>query len=283
MVKDNHERDTSRGEHVLDLAHDETAEDDVDVGDSGKQTSKAGSMQLPILAREVNKHEWAAVSKADAVTISSETTPGKLVLSHNWLRDNCACSHCQQVSTGQRLHKSSDYFLPEGKEPVSVKITKQGHESGLSVVWGEGHDVAGAAAGKAESHKESFYPLATLVNMAQPSPYTQQDPIFFPTSPWNRKQLLASPTLRIPYAEFRGSPTALQAALAQVVSYGLVVLTGVPTAETANAACELRKAMDLVGEIRNTFYGETWDVKALKDSKNIAYTDVDLGFHQDLL
>lgn len=37
------------------------------------------------------------------------------------------------------------------------------------------------------------------------------------------------------------------------------------------------------GEIRSTFYGSLWDVRSLSESKNIAYTNLDLGLHMDLL
>lgn len=38
-----------------------------------------------------------------------------------------------------------------------------------------------------------------------------------------------------------------------------------------------------MGEIRHTFYGPLWDVRSLgSSSRNIAYTNVDLGLHMDL-
>ena len=39
----------------------------------------------------------------------------------------------------------------------------------------------------------------------------------------------------------------------------------------------------LFGEIRPTFYGLVWDVKNKRNSKNIAYTNLNLGFHMDIL
>jgi hypothetical protein len=93
--------------------------------------------------------------------------------------------------------------------------------------------------------------------------------------------LLASPTLRLPYSDL-SQPSTLHAAVQQLTAYGIVIIQGVPTSATGNKNCSLREVANRFGEIRNTFYGETWDVKSVADSKNIAYTDVDLGLHQDL-
>ena len=40
---------------------------------------------------------------------------------------------------------------------------------------------------------------------------------------------------------------------------------------------------NMLGYPRETFYGRTWDVVSLHDAKNIAYTNVSLGLHMDLL
>jgi ATP-dependent protease Clp ATPase subunit len=275
-VQDNHERDTAKGGHVLDVAE----EVDTDESNSSSLDVEKKARVLPILEDEVNRHDWTASADAAAVTISSETSPGKLILPYNWLRDNCPCPLCSQQSTRQRLHRSSDYLSTGELVPEQLEMRTVDKQIGLSVSWSGIH----ATSTSGVSHAESFFPLRDLARQQQSSVYTRQEPIFFPTKTWDTTQgLLDSPTLRIPYEEFKTSPTAMLAALAQVTSYGMVVLTGVPTEKTDDAGCELRAAMEKIGELRHTFYGETWNVKALKDSKNIAYTDVDLGFHQDLL
>jgi hypothetical protein len=71
--------------------------------------------------------------------------------------------------------------------------------------------------------------------------------------------------------------------LRQAQMKGLVVIEGVPTDTTSNEDCRLREVMNWIGEIRNTFYGETWNVKSMPNSKNIAYTSLNLGLHMDLL
>ena len=59
--------------------------------------------------------------------------------------------------------------------------------------------------------------------------------------------------------------------------------TGVPNAETSDETCELRALAAAFGRIRYTFYGHVWNVRNIKESRNIAYTNLDLGLHMDLL
>jgi gamma-butyrobetaine dioxygenase len=68
------------------------------------------------------------------------------------------------------------------------------------------------------------------------------------------------------------------AALPQTLRYGIVFFSGVPTEDKSDAGCELAKLSASMGAIRRTWYGEqTWDVRSVPNSKNIAYTNLDLG------
>lgn len=204
---------------------------------------------------------------AKHLVVTSPNVPD-LNISYTFLRDVCPCPACVQPSTRQKLLKAGQAFeeLRTGP-PQASHIRLTGKD--LTIQW--------------PSH-ESTYPLAWLrtITDANASPVEQTPRIYTPIEWPDRAALLASPTLRIPYGTFLTSTPTQHALLSQLVGYGLVILTGVPHERTTDADCELRKAMGVLGELRNTFYGTTWDVKALPDSRNIAYTDVDLGFHQDL-
>lgn len=91
-------------------------------------------------------------------------------------------------------------------------------------------------------------------------------------------------------------PTEARWALAKgLVEEGIAFVTGLPTnnktscelptPSNASSTPHLAHLAHLLGEIRHTFYGPLWDVRSLPSSKskNIAYTNVDLGFHMDLL
>ncbi len=234
-------------------------------------------------------------------------------LSNVWLRDNCQCASCVQSSTGQKLGKSSDFgdldvksiakSAGESKdldnEVVDLGRQSRGSciesaeakevdgSSGISVVWAAStyqqrivsQDMKIVTISKEVPSHESFYSDAFLRKHLMPANSHRK----VPAITWSRADLLKAPTLRIDYKDFVDSDEGLLSSLLQLATYGIVVLKGVPTDRTSNEDCELRKAMNRIGELRNTFYGETWDVKAVKDSKNIAYTNVDLGLHQDLL
>jgi len=280
IVRGNHEKDTVQGSHTLDLAEETVDEDDISVSLPTQKSGGSGIRSFPILESEVDEHRWSATSNGSTITISSETSPARMTLPLNWLRDNCTCPKCLQPSTQQRLHKSSDVFSSDAMVGTRAEMQTDANEVGLLVKWTGKHAYETTGT---NTHVSSFYPLKELARGLASSQYTRQDPTFFPITTWKQEGLLASPTLRVPYTDFKTSPTAMHTALSQVVSHGLVILTGVSTDATEDVSCELRRAMEQIGEIRNTLYGETWDVKAIKDSKNIAYTDVDLGFHQDLL
>lgn len=90
------------------------------------------------------------------------------------------------------------------------------------------------------------------------------------------------------------APDATQArwSLARgLVAEGLAFVTGLPTEVKGSAmepgpdSPELARLAAMLGEIRHTFYAPLWNVRSLPSaiSKNIAYTNVDLGLHMDLL
>lgn len=71
--------------------------------------------------------------------------------------------------------------------------------------------------------------------------------------------------------------SVLLKALQHLRTYGLVFFQNVPG---ENGPLALGKH---IGRLRDTFYGETWDVKSVAQATNIAYTHQFLGFHMDLL
>ena len=180
-----------------------------------------------------------------------------------WLRDSCQCTQCLHPSTRQKLHRSSDV-------PLDVQPAKDGVQTspeGLRVTWNTGH--------------QSHYPSNFLERYA-----TKHSVHAFRRDvdgvQWDVARLKQARDIFLPYASL-DTPSGLLAAITQLTRYGLLFVTGVPTTKTSNEECELRGLGERFGELRRTFYGETWDVKNIKNSRNIAYTNVDLGLHMDLL
>lgn len=182
-------------------------------------------------------------------------------ISHQRLRDHCECPRCLDPSTRQKLHTSGS--VAGARLAKTIKGFDASGASGIHVTWADSHT--------------SFYSLPFLIDMVSYNTSKTNVNHHHKRVFWDRTILEAS-NLRMRYDDLD-----LAAMLRQVQVYGLVIITGVPTERTSDRDCELRAFMSRIGEIRNTFYGQTWDVKSVVNSKNVAYTSQDLGLHMDLL
>ena len=181
--------------------------------------------------------------------------------SYKWLRDSCPSAESIHPSTRQKLHRTTDAV--KDAKPRSVSADKDG----LRIEWQSGH--------------KSFYPTEYL---ARHSTYGRLLAFHRDVrqQPWNLSKISTNERLFIPYESLQTDSGRL-AAMTQLQRDGLVFIQGVPNAETSNETCELRRVAEAFGEIRHSFYGPLWDVKIATNSRNIAYTNLELGLHMDLL
>ncbi|KAM6501163.1 gamma-butyrobetaine hydroxylase [Amanita muscaria] len=187
-----------------------------------------------------------------------------LKVSYTWLRDSCFCPQCVHPSTSQKLHRSSD-MLHTLRSTVANQVRK---DDGWQITWKDGHS--------------SFYPRSFLERYAVSNRASLAKlHHHVPVQPWV-KQSLQKSTLFLPYSSLSTSQ-GLVTAIEQVSKYGILFVTGVPNEKTSNEECETRVLADKFGEIRPTFYGLLWDVVNKRSSKNIAYTNLNLDVHMDLL
>lgn len=181
----------------------------------------------------------------------------------HWLRDACQCPKCVHPTNRQKLNRTSD--IPLDVRPTADSLTLA--EDGIKISWGPDHT--------------TFYPAEFLERYASPQKLQQYHRDVDPSS-WDKQQIQTAPDLFMEFNEL-GSPTGLLRGLTQLTRYGLLFVTGVSTTETSDEKCGARKLGELFSHLRETFYGETWDIVLLENSKNIAYTNLHLGFHMDLL
>jgi hypothetical protein len=270
--------------------------------DSGENTSPEPTSRLS--GRQESYAEPA--TDADRRTIRFKTTEevdikeGHLVYNHGnhvsdkvWyngsnteisyysLRDACPCPKCIDPSTRQRYHTSPDAyreieassFRKDVPDFSMIQHEENAEEEGLRINWSPEHSV--------------FFPLSRLKDIAVPGfTLANRLPNRGQRRLWTRKTLETCEYLHVQYEDLKGLDNRDQTlfyTLRQLHTYGIVVIKGVPTEKTDNEDCSLREVMGLIGEIRNTFYGETWNVRNVPNSKNVAYTDVNLGLHADLL
>lgn len=213
-------------------------------------------------------------------------------LTYARLRDACPCPKCIHPSTRQKTHTSGEAWreiaeygnevLPESKLHAA---TGPNGEKGIEAHWPhiDGHP------------HSSFYPLDLIRRLTSGRLRTQtflENKVERRT--WTRDDLVSSTkeTLWTDYsalhagaegAPLQANPETLLKVLEQLQTYGLAVIRGLPTDKTGNKDCSLRQLAESIGLLRNTFYGETWDVKSVVNSKNVAYTNLNLGLHMDLL
>ncbi|EFR02301.1 gamma-butyrobetaine dioxygenase [Nannizzia gypsea CBS 118893] len=176
------------------------------------------------------------------------------------LRDSCTCVRCVHPSTKQRTFETAQ--IPE---KITAKSVTAGEDS-VTIEWAR--DIKGFE-GHTSTFSTSYLQKLTSVQVgskpADPAYYWDKS-AFEKTSHW------------ISYDDYMNNADAFKLAMMQLNRYGLLFLRGVPE-DTESVS----RIATHIGPIKNTFYGSTWDVRNIPNPKNVAYTNVDLGFHMDLL
>jgi hypothetical protein len=149
--------------------------------------------------------------------------------------------------------------------PGGVVVTP----TGIDIIWTDGH-----RSSFAHEFLESHASKAKLAQFHYDQYLVEQS--------WTNGSISGLSDLFMPYERIN-TPQGLVDGITQLSKYGLLFVSGVPNGETSNEACELRRLGERFGELRPTFYGLLWDVINLRNSKNIAYTNLELGLHMDLL
>jgi len=187
---------------------------------------------------------------------------GTTTLDPLYLRDSCQCSLCVDKSTRQRKFVTA--HIPRDIQAVFRGRSDHGR---VKVAWK--NDIPGYPA-----QHQSIYSQSQLRALTSPPP---KPAVSRRRHHWDRTsfQERASWTT---YADFVNDTEAYRGAMSALHRDGLIFITEVEADEQAVA-----RMAERIGPLRNTFYGSTWDVRSVADSKNVAYTNQHLGFHMDLL
>jgi gamma-butyrobetaine dioxygenase len=183
--------------------------------------------------------------------------PERTEFHYSWLRDNCRCPQCVHPSTQQKLISSGQIGQPK---PSYVNLLK----NKIEITW--------PPTNSSVEHK-------TIINLnyLKKHNYNNKFEPCVQYKPWNSEQFKAR-RKTLHFNTFN-TPDGFKNALEQLHYNGLLFLENVPTEDTKI----VESIAKMFGTINNTFYGESWDVKNVKDSKNIAYTPLFLGLHMDLM
>lgn len=230
----------------------------------GPGESFGGSAPSSILKTMFNKE-----STTVTYTNSKEGKPTTVSFSNLFLRDSSGSRKSVDPSSGQKLFTTGQLVLnPASTIPQRVDISED--KKGLHIEWGDGD--------------KYLYPLAFLNRYSghssdlKSSPYT---PVLWDQAllKQNIKSLLSTS-----YDSFMDphSDRALYRTLVNMRKFGISFITDFPDHQTSSESL-VKKVAERIGPIRRTFYGETFDVVNKPDAENIAYTNVALPLHQDLL
>ncbi|KAF8153015.1 gamma-butyrobetaine hydroxylase [Crassisporium funariophilum] len=209
------------------------------------------------------KRTWTTLSRSDdGLTVHAL---GDAKFPYIWLRDSCQSVECIHPSSRQKLHRTTDIPFEIAPAEEGVKVTSKG----IDITWIDGH--------------RSTFDHAFLERHASPSKLLEWHfDQHLAEQSWTNKSVSQLPDLFIPYDKIKTS-AGLVDGITQLTKYGLLFVSGVPNQETSNESCELRALAERFGEIRPTFYGLLWDVVTKREGRNIAFTNLELGLHMDLL
>ncbi|OTA85466.1 hypothetical protein M434DRAFT_61671, partial [Hypoxylon sp. CO27-5] len=174
----------------------------------------------------------------------------------HWLRDACECSMCVDPDSGQKNFGTCD---------VPTKLPIEGipkiEDGVLEVIWENDFLSSG--------NHVSRYPLAMLQkDIQQPLPAKTL---------WD-KATFERDRLNIDYDEWMAGEEGFLSGLHRLHTHGMLFLRNVPSSEES-----VISIANQIGNLQETFYGRTWDVRSKPNAENIAYTSSFLGLHQDLL
>lgn len=209
--------------------------------------------------------ETARMSPLETIRIDNPANKGvRQIFDNIFLRDSCTCAQCVDTSTRQKRFDSADI-------PSNIRIrhfSKSDERNGnITLTWK--HDIPGFG-----PDHTTVLPYEWLKRAPHaPVTHTYQDG----KHPWNKRHI-SNKMNAFDYNDYMSDDKVLWKLLHQLQVYGLTFVKNLPEAESS-----VIQTANRIGPLKNTFYGETWDVRSVSNAKNVAYTDVHLGFHMDLL
>ncbi|CAM1508001.1 Fc.00g048490.m01.CDS01 [Cosmosporella sp. VM-42] len=226
-----------------------------------------------VLDGSIDGGKRITVSSSDKfIQIEDKEHGGWTRLYSTTLRDSCTCVKCTDPASGQKNFATTD--VPANVEIENIRFTSGGvgisFQNDIQRLARDGHEMVlpWDIIEKALEHRA-----------VEKLTYPRQDAIYPKTGRtfWDT-ETIHSRIRRIDYHEFIKGDEAFWQTLLDLANLGLVFLKNVPHDENSIVNITTR-----IANIKETFYGRTFDVRAKPDAENVAYTSGYLGLHQDLL
>ena len=194
----------------------------------------------------------------NGTTLNIHWQSGEETLFHAiWLRDHCHCDSCRSANNGQRFLDVS--AIPEDLCISAAQIDAQGQ---LLVSFSP------------EAHQSS-YSAERLQDYLRRVTEQPHDRCEADKTLWNGQSIQSHET-RFDWAQYEDNSEIKLAALCAFRELGYFVLSNTPAVEG-----QVLKVIDSFGYLRDTNYGQLFEVRAMIDANNLAYTNVGLGAHAD--
>lgn len=185
-----------------------------------------------------------------------------------FLRDSCTCPQCVDLDSKQKLFQTSD--IPEDLEGSCRTVLDK--EKGWMVELEWNKDVPGYGPEHRTRHSIDWLRRALTTELELRGGTRSDERVL-----WDKEKITKN-NKWIDYKDWMEQDEVLFNALNHLNKYGLLFLRNVPESEEGVVDIAGR-----IGNLKETFYGRTWDVKSKPKAENIAYTHQFLGLHMDLL
>ncbi|KAF2467479.1 Clavaminate synthase-like protein [Lindgomyces ingoldianus] len=185
-----------------------------------------------------------------------------------FLRDSCTCAQCVNPDSKQKLFQTSD--IPEDLEGACRTVVDKEKGWVVELVWK--NDVPGYGVEHRTRHSIDWLRRALTTELELRGGVRSDERVL-----WDR-EIITKNNKWVDYKAYMAEDEVLFDALSHLNKYGLLFLKNVPDSEEGVVDIAGR-----IGTLKDTFYGRTWDVKSKPHAENIAYTNVFLGLHMDLL
>lgn len=178
-----------------------------------------------------------------------------------FLRDACRCPRCLDPSTQQKLFRTAD--IPNDVFPRLSRAL----DNGSLRIDGWVNDLPSGSSGGSLDPHISVYDIDFLRQYSELRHRLRRNYNDRRYVLWDAR-VMAQDVLWIDYGEYMASDMKLFEAVRHLTLYGLLFLRGVPETPGQDA---VEGIAERIGNIKNTFYGRSWDVRSVEGSKNIAF------------
>ncbi|KAI0833088.1 Clavaminate synthase-like protein [Hypoxylon sp. FL0890] len=236
----------------------------VRIAGNNKRTlaSQAGSGEANESCGLTKGEEDLVIRLEDPYTIQfgNPEDEGYYLLDRHWLRDACNCSICVDPDSGQKNFGTCD--VPSELPIQKISRTEDG---GVEIVWDDDFLNSG-------KHVSRYPPAAIERQLLSGRSF------HLPHQTLWDKAIIEQDRLTIDYNEWIAGGSGFLSGLHHLRTHGLLFLHNVPSSEES-----VLSIANQIGNLQETFYGRTWDVRSKPKAENVAYTSSYLGLHQDLL